>query len=1202
MADAPNMNKQQIGRWLKFATTGWVGLGLFLPALAQTDWYLLKVSGQTIGEVRIDRYQKQIDNQPTQITEISHTNHLKREGTPFEIKSVSRFEENSTSGKPLKFSYQYNLNEQSWVDAVGDIQNGALNLHMTQNNQPLQGQTAVSADQFFFPDGPALQKVYRQHLVEAPGSQFNFQTMSLGLSPKVVDTQVTLLGLDELKLADGSAESMHKFEVKNPTSPEHSVYEWRDTTGKLYKAQTVGNTMEMVYASRKQASGIQLSHPSRTVQAAQGIVVSTAIAQPRQVYQAVYQLNVKQGASDWLNQLPQGGMQSVNISADSNWAQITVKQKEPTDAALPYPIQASVVLQPYLQSSPYIQADDADIQKLAATVVSGEPRAYYAAGKLLNWVYQNIVNKTYDVGFASAKDTLNSRTGDCTEHAVLLAALTRAIGIPSRVATGLLYLPNQNADSGRFVYHMWTEVWIGKAGRGEWIALDAINREAITDAARIKFSDSALRNEDDLSQLTQQVVQWMGQLDITVLQAMTPGQSVLSLSGNTQTFNLNQANHAVQSLGSGNIQQVNIQQLLNHNVQFVGFGPIPVSLEPDSPEALFTQGVEQLSQSNQSAAISAFQQALQKTTHPLALYRLGEKLFAVNMTDLAANAFQQAKHRDNRLNGLVNEWQNVLNNNNLKSFEKQGDAFMQKSQYSKAAEAYEQAEKQLASYSMAWKQVWLQDIQNKHKLAYGAALTQQNSHNTTGWIMIGQALQTNNDNNEAQKAFQNALHLQAGSSDALIGIFKSALARSDWDTLSRYEAALAKLKTTNADAANILGLYNLKTRHYVQALPILEQARRLASNKAEHYLNLVQLYEATALYQQNIGQNVQSTAWLKHAESTLRSGLTQASDKAQIRLRLGEILIAEGKPAEALALAEQVLSENPINAAAYRIKGTAQLHQNKLAEAQSALEASNILEPNNAETLVALGQVAMEQQKEAEALQLYQQAHRLDSNNEEAIASLQKSNVLGLKSSLKSPLNTDEYNYLVQIFWLRRTMLLNILESMKEMKRRSLTSGVYNDFSLDVLDKINQVHDLNTQTFSRELQVYQQLSHIKPPLRFADFHYQLKLLSYVTLDLYQQAGLSGFYTSQEIAEFTQQKQVKETALKDQSMTYAQITASLLQTLPQSRLAALTVEARINEQAALVNELVALKAEFDRQQKAEKQAQQPSEPSGVSHGP
>jgi tetratricopeptide (TPR) repeat protein len=302
-----------------------------------------------------------------------------------------------------------------------------------------------------------------------------------------------------------------------------------------------------------------------------------------------------------------------------------------------------------------------------------------AAEKLRLWVYQNIVNKNYDTAFADARQTLNSRSGDCTEHAVLLAALTRAVGIPSRVAVGLLYMPD-NTQSGRFVYHMWTEIWLGKFGKGEWVPLDATQAEPWVDVGRIKFADSPLNTEDDLVGLTQPIAQWMGQIQIDVFQALTPGQSVLNVGSNRGTIlNLDIAAEKNEPLTAVDLRQVRKRQ-------FLRIGPAEPSLLPDSPEALFSQGVEQLGKQDVATATQTFEKVLQRTDNPLALYHLGERLQAVKMTNLASQSFKKAQQQDPQLSGLVSEWQNEMQKaeNDIDSLEASGDAFLDQEAFSQA--------------------------------------------------------------------------------------------------------------------------------------------------------------------------------------------------------------------------------------------------------------------------------------------------------------------------------------------------------------------------------------------------------------------------------------------------------------------------------------------------------------------------------------
>ncbi|MBU6282385.1 transglutaminase-like domain-containing protein, partial [bacterium] len=80
--------------------------------------------------------------------------------------------------------------------------------------------------------------------------------------------------------------------------------------------------------------------------------------------------------------------------------------------------------------------------------------------------------------------------GDCNEHAVLLAALGRAAGIPSRVAAGAMY-----AD-GAFLYHAWTEFWLGS-----WVSADAVFRQMPTDATHVKLVEGGPERHGELARI-----------------------------------------------------------------------------------------------------------------------------------------------------------------------------------------------------------------------------------------------------------------------------------------------------------------------------------------------------------------------------------------------------------------------------------------------------------------------------------------------------------------------------------------------------------------------------------------------------------------------------------------------------------------------------------------------------------------------------
>ena len=155
-----------------------------------------------------------------------------------------------------------------------------------------------------------------------------------------------------------------------------------------------------------------------------------------------------------------------------------------------------------------IQSDDAAIVAMAKEAVGDLKEPWQVAVALEKYVKKHITEKDFSTAFATAAEVAQSRQGDCTEHAVLLAALARACGIPARGAMGLVYLPEEQA----FFYHMWTEVYID----GRWIPLDATIGRGGTGADRLKLAHSNLKGASAYGSFLP-VAQVMGRMKIEAL-------------------------------------------------------------------------------------------------------------------------------------------------------------------------------------------------------------------------------------------------------------------------------------------------------------------------------------------------------------------------------------------------------------------------------------------------------------------------------------------------------------------------------------------------------------------------------------------------------------------------------------------------------------------------------------------------------------
>ena len=155
-----------------------------------------------------------------------------------------------------------------------------------------------------------------------------------------------------------------------------------------------------------------------------------------------------------------------------------------------------------LAPSPILQADAPEMVEVARRE-AGQGSAWERSERLCHFVARHVRSKDLSIGFASALATLKSGEGDCTEHAVLLAALARADGIPSRVKAGLLAL---GAEMG---FHLWTEVWNGEA----WIGLDATFDRAPVDGRYLPISVSDL-STGSVADLARGILPWIGRVRI----------------------------------------------------------------------------------------------------------------------------------------------------------------------------------------------------------------------------------------------------------------------------------------------------------------------------------------------------------------------------------------------------------------------------------------------------------------------------------------------------------------------------------------------------------------------------------------------------------------------------------------------------------------------------------------------------------------
>ncbi len=139
-----------------------------------------------------------------------------------------------------------------------------------------------------------------------------------------------------------------------------------------------------------------------------------------------------------------------------------------------------------LSPEPFLESDAPEIRAEARKAVVEAADPHLQAERLVRYVHA-LVEKKPTVSLPSALEVLKTRVGDCNEHTALYVAMARSLGLPARVAVGLVYL------RGAFYYHAWSEVYAAEGpGRGTWLPVDPTLNQFPADATHLRLARGGL--------------------------------------------------------------------------------------------------------------------------------------------------------------------------------------------------------------------------------------------------------------------------------------------------------------------------------------------------------------------------------------------------------------------------------------------------------------------------------------------------------------------------------------------------------------------------------------------------------------------------------------------------------------------------------------------------------------------------------------
>lgn len=418
-------------------------------AASETRWMKVLLDGRKVGQAQSVR--EVADGRVVNIERMTLV--VDRAGVGLPVTTEERSVE-TTDGRPLGFSTLTRLSGlESTVEGTLGA-DGALALVMRSGKSEQRRSLPWPTDAVLA-EGARLAE--RRHGLE-PGTRYrllSFQPSTLSALPVAVE----VVGVERVAVEGVRRRLVRVDQVASLEGAPLRMSAWVDADHEVLRATMplMGMTFEMVACSEACATA-----PNQPTDILDRSMVAAPRALPpgERATGLAYAIAVRDADAA---AIPSVAEQHAE-RAGPRW-RVVVRPGDPARGGDEPPTAADT------EATRWLNHDQPAVAALAREAVGDAPATDPAARmrRLEAFVRGYIEHKSMRVGYASAAETVASREGDCTEHAVLLAALARALGIPARVVNGLAYAPEFAGREHVFVPHAWAKAWDGT----RWTSYDA---------------------------------------------------------------------------------------------------------------------------------------------------------------------------------------------------------------------------------------------------------------------------------------------------------------------------------------------------------------------------------------------------------------------------------------------------------------------------------------------------------------------------------------------------------------------------------------------------------------------------------------------------------------------------------------------------------------------------------------------------------
>jgi len=404
---------------------------------------------------------------------------VKRFGDLATVRAASGDEE-TPGGKLLGVFMTMDLARNQQIKLVGSVVNGVLNDSIDDPNIPKEKQVRreipLPEDLITYLTEDALLKERKAK----PGDRLTYRLFEPSVN-NVIRVQVDVKGYEQVPL-DGVSRKLLRVLVK-PQKIEGvqlpSTTLWYDEEYRL--VMTEGEIPGLGELTLHRTSREKALAPNGKLRdlGDQSIVLNRPIADAHSRGKIVYRVTFAKEIEDAEKLFSVGdGRQSVRAVTPRGLELVINAVRTPPGEA-----GNQLVPKEYLESNFFINSADEKVQELAEKAVGKLMDPWEKAQAIERWVKANMQGVAFTEAMATADHVARTLKGDCTEYAMLAAAMCRAQGVPSRTAIGAVYVVDR--QGAKLAFHMWTEVFV----RGQWLALDATMGRGSVGPAHVKITD-----------------------------------------------------------------------------------------------------------------------------------------------------------------------------------------------------------------------------------------------------------------------------------------------------------------------------------------------------------------------------------------------------------------------------------------------------------------------------------------------------------------------------------------------------------------------------------------------------------------------------------------------------------------------------------------------------------------------------------------